>query len=44
MIFIPCEDGISHNEVENIAPADGARGAAVLFEVLVATAGFAPRP
>ena len=39
MIFIPCEDGISHNEVENIAPADGARGAAVLFETLVATAG-----
>ncbi|ALG72442.1 allantoate amidohydrolase [Azospirillum thiophilum] len=39
MIFIPCEDGISHNEVENIAPADGARGAAVLFEALVATAG-----
>lgn len=39
MIFIPCEDGISHNEVENISPADGARGAAVLFETLVATAG-----
>ncbi|WP_372394406.1 Zn-dependent hydrolase [Azospirillum sp. HJ39] len=39
MVFIPCEDGISHNEVENIAPADGARGAAVLFEALVATAG-----
>ncbi|MBP2299159.1 Zn-dependent hydrolase [Azospirillum picis] len=39
MIFIPCENGISHNEVENIAPADGARGAAVLFDALVATAG-----
>ena len=36
MIFVPCERGISHNEIENATPADLAAGARVLVEVLVA--------
>jgi beta-ureidopropionase / N-carbamoyl-L-amino-acid hydrolase len=35
MIFVPCEHGISHNEIENATPADLAAGARVLVEVLV---------
>ena len=31
MIFVPCEGGISHNEIENAQPADIAAGAAVLL-------------
>ncbi|WP_158045253.1 Zn-dependent hydrolase [Skermanella pratensis] len=38
MIFVPCEDGISHNEAENISPEDAERGCAVLFEAVAATA------
>jgi N-carbamoyl-L-amino-acid hydrolase len=38
MIFVPCEKGISHNVVENAAPADLAAGARVLVETLVALA------
>ncbi|GAA0573385.1 Zn-dependent hydrolase [Caenispirillum bisanense] len=38
MVFIPCEDGISHNEAENIRPEDAARGCAVLFDAVLATA------
>jgi beta-ureidopropionase / N-carbamoyl-L-amino-acid hydrolase len=38
MIFVPCERGISHNEIENAAPADLAAGARVLVEVLTALA------
>ena len=38
MIFVPCEHGISHNEIENATPADLAAGARVLVEVLVALA------
>jgi len=34
MIFVPCERGISHNEIENAAPADLAAGTRVLVEVL----------
>jgi beta-ureidopropionase / N-carbamoyl-L-amino-acid hydrolase len=30
MIFIPCKDGISHNEAESITPADATGGARVL--------------
>ena len=30
MIFIPCKDGISHNEAESITPADATAGARVL--------------
>jgi beta-ureidopropionase / N-carbamoyl-L-amino-acid hydrolase len=33
MIFIPCKDGISHNEAESINPADASAGARILAEV-----------
>jgi beta-ureidopropionase / N-carbamoyl-L-amino-acid hydrolase len=32
MIFIPCKDGISHNEAESITPADATAGARVLAQ------------
>ena len=35
MIFVPCERGVSHNEIENAAPADLAAGTRVLVEALV---------
>jgi N-carbamoyl-L-amino-acid hydrolase len=31
---VPCEGGISHNEIENATPADLAAGTQVLVEVL----------
>ena len=34
MIFIPCKDGISHNEAESITPQDAAAGARVLAEAM----------
>jgi len=41
MIFIPCEGGISHNEIENARPADCAAGCSVLLQAVLATAGTA---
>jgi N-carbamoyl-L-amino-acid hydrolase len=38
MIFVPCEGGISHNEIENAAPADLAAGCAVLLRAMLAAA------
>ncbi|MBB3141633.1 Zn-dependent hydrolase [Halomonas organivorans] len=35
MIFVPCEDGISHNEAERAAPADLAAGCDVLFKAVL---------
>ena len=35
MIFIPCEDGLSHNELENITPEDAAAGANVLLHAVL---------
>lgn len=35
MIFVPCEKGISHNEVENATPQDLAAGAEVLLQVML---------
>jgi len=32
MIFIPCKDGISHNEAEHISEGDATAGARVLAE------------
>jgi N-carbamoyl-L-amino-acid hydrolase len=32
MLFIPCKDGVSHNEAESITPADAAAGARTLAE------------
>lgn len=39
MIFIPCKDGISHNEAEEITLADATAGARVLADVTFALAG-----
>ncbi|MFC3227838.1 Zn-dependent hydrolase [Marinibaculum pumilum] len=38
MIFVPCEDGISHNEVENATPQDLAAGCNVLLHAMLARA------
>jgi N-carbamoyl-L-amino-acid hydrolase len=38
MIFVPCEGGISHNEIENATPDDLAAGCAVLLRAMVSTA------
>jgi N-carbamoyl-L-amino-acid hydrolase len=35
MIFVPCEDGISHNEAENMTPAEAERGANVLLHAIL---------
>jgi N-carbamoyl-L-amino-acid hydrolase len=35
MIFVPCEGGVSHNEIENAAPQDLADGCAVLLRAMV---------
>jgi len=35
MIFIPCEDGISHNETENATAEDCAAGANVLLHAML---------
>jgi N-carbamoyl-L-amino-acid hydrolase len=39
MIFIPCEDGISHNEIENASQEDCAAGCNVLLHAIMQTAG-----
>ncbi len=39
MIFVPCEGGISHNEIENARAADCAAGCSVLLQAVLATAG-----
>ena len=39
MIFVPCEDGISHNEIENATPADIAAGCQVLLHAVLDRAG-----
>ena len=38
MIFVPCKDGISHNEKEDASPSDLAAGAQVLAEVMLKAA------
>src|SRR5262245_48094531 len=38
MIFVPCEDGISHNEIENAKPEDLAAGCNVLLHAILAHA------
>ena len=38
MIFIPCEDGISHNEIEEAAPHDLAAGCDVLLNAMISRA------
>lgn len=39
MIFVPCEGGVSHNELENARPEDLAAGCDVLMQVMVERAG-----
>jgi N-carbamoyl-L-amino-acid hydrolase len=41
MIFVPCKDGISHNEIEDAQPADLAAGCNVLLHAMLARAGVA---
>lgn len=38
MMFIPCENGISHNEAENITPADSEAGGNVLLQAVLRAA------
>jgi len=35
MIFVPCENGVSHSEIENATPADLAAGTRVLAAAMV---------
>lgn len=41
MIFVPCEDGLSHNEAESIEPEAAGRGAEVLLHATLHLAGMA---
>ena len=41
MIFVPCKDGVSHNEAEHAEPADLEAGANVLLHAALARAGVA---
>jgi N-carbamoyl-L-amino-acid hydrolase len=41
MVFVPCEDGISHNEVENATPSDIAAGCNVLLQAMLSRANAA---
>jgi N-carbamoyl-L-amino-acid hydrolase len=43
MIFIPCEGGISHNEIESATPQDLAAGCDVLLNAVLERAGVASR-
>lgn len=43
MIFIPCKDGISHNEIEDAKPEHITAGANVLLLSMLAQAGIASR-
>ena len=40
MIFVPCEGGISHNEIENAQPEHLAAGCNVLLQVMLERAGI----
>jgi N-carbamoyl-L-amino-acid hydrolase len=41
MVFVPCEGGISHNEIENARAEDIAAGCNVLLQAVLAKAGTA---
>ena len=43
MIFIPCKDGISHNEIEYSAPEQVTAGANVLLHAMLEKAGVVSR-
>lgn len=38
MVFVPCENGISHNEAENATPEDLGAGCDILFQAVLAQA------
>jgi len=42
MIFVPCKDGISHNEIEDARPEDLSAGANVLLQAMLEQAALAP--
>ena len=42
MIFIPCADGISHNEIESATPSDVGAGCDVLLNAMVTMANAEP--
>jgi len=42
MVFVPCEGGISHNEIENARPEDIAAGCDVMLQAVLRRAGVAP--
>jgi N-carbamoyl-L-amino-acid hydrolase len=42
MVFVPCKDGISHNELEDATQSDCAAGANVLLHTVLSLAGVAP--
>jgi N-carbamoyl-L-amino-acid hydrolase len=39
MIFVPCKDGISHNEIEEAKPEDLTAGCNVLLQAMLDRAG-----
>ena len=41
MVFVPCRDGLSHNEAESVEPDQAEAGCQVLFEAVLARAGRA---
>jgi N-carbamoyl-L-amino-acid hydrolase len=41
MIFVPCKDGISHNEIEDAQPAHLEAGCNVLLHAMLERAGVA---
>ena len=41
MVFVPCKDGVSHNELEDATQGDCAAGANVLMHTVLALAGVA---
>jgi len=41
MVFVPCEDGVSHNELEDATQTDCAAGANVLLHTVLALSGVA---
>ena len=43
MVFVPCEGGISHNEIESATPDDVAAGCNVLLHAVLARAGVASK-
>jgi N-carbamoyl-L-amino-acid hydrolase len=43
MIFVPCKDGVSHNELEDATKADCTAGANVLLHTVLSLAGVASK-